>query len=568
MKTVNQSLMSMPIRGFMYDTGRGLNTSYEYMAEYVRRLSEYGYNMLMFNIEERFKFPSHPDLAEPESMTPEDAKKLSKLGKEYGVEIVPFMNCAGHCSGIGKTQRYSHLCCNEATEQLRIDLPEARALMLDLYNDIFDCFDSVYFHIGGDEIRHLDLIWPELDKPERWKKAMEYLNGMFDVVRSKGKIPMIWGDMLLLNPECLADFPKDVIVCDWSYFSAPMLKPLSNKPTLTKLRDAGIRTLYADSVNTFQGNPVVSQNSTMNITAGTREYIELFGDKAEGVLLTSWFTQGMPLNGIWPWIYLQGKMFKGEWQGDMYDMTFLDEYTRIEWGLDDSSLREWYEIAETGIQKELLNEAFLDASFYKLLTDKFGSRGYKLLHNFIYDFLTVDSGNKLKILSDARKNWFTRKRRELLLDHLNKGLAIAEDMVKKAKFRKEEPIMLRDFNKLMISIIEMTGIEEELCESYKAAADVQISDPVQYNELCDKIEGCFEKLCDMLAAIADWEVDMTAKEDQTNEVPILLRLAHKDLLERSEAFKKDRKSGHGFVLYDIYMNRAPGRTMMRYNKHA
>ena len=42
------------------------------------------------------------------------------------------------------------------------------------------------------------------------------------------------------------------------------------------------------SVNVYFGNPVLSVNSTLNIVSFTKEHKKIFGDKANGVILSIW----------------------------------------------------------------------------------------------------------------------------------------------------------------------------------------------------------------------------------------------------------------------------------------
>ena len=192
----------MQIKGMMYDVGRDQRGDDEkFYQELIKRLSGYGYNMLMLNLEYRFCFPSHPEIGMPDSLTPEMVRRLDAFAQSYGVELVPFMNCAGHCEGIGMTEKYNYLCADDmqsnSVEQLCVNSAEAEQFMLDLFDDLYGCFSSKYFHIGGDEIRGLAKLYPDMDPDERMRIGVNFLNRMIADVKSKGKIPMMWGDMFV-----------------------------------------------------------------------------------------------------------------------------------------------------------------------------------------------------------------------------------------------------------------------------------------------------------------------------------------------------------------------------------
>jgi len=98
------------IKGMLYDVGRDLRGDEKYYQELIKRLADYGYNMILLNLEYRFFFPSHPEIGMPDSLTPDIIQRLDKFARSYNIELVPFMNCAGHCNGIGMTEKYNHLC--------------------------------------------------------------------------------------------------------------------------------------------------------------------------------------------------------------------------------------------------------------------------------------------------------------------------------------------------------------------------------------------------------------------------------------------------------------------------
>ena len=399
----------MDIRGMLYDVGRDQGGKEAFYEQMIQRLVDYGYNMLVLNLEYRFQFPSHPEVAMPDSLTPETVRRLDVYAKERGIELVPFMNCAGHCNGIGLTEKYNTLCADDsnstkAVEQLRINLPEAEALMLDLYEDLYVSFSSKYFHIGGDEIRHLNVLYPNLEPKERIREAIRYLNKMCAHVKAQGRIPMIWGDMLLKYPELIEQVDQEAIICDWNSFTAPYLKPVSNRKTLSCFKEQNKSTIFSNAVSSWIGNPMISDNTTQNIVFASREYQEIFGEDAKGILTNVWQIEyGGCFDVVWPWLYLQSRVNQGE-QRDCRSMEFLKEYTTLEWGVapEDDSLMKWYRLVDTEVSKAVLYEAFMDQSLRPVL-EEMGNRPYKLFRWFFSSLFHTE--NILPLLHAERKKW-------------------------------------------------------------------------------------------------------------------------------------------------------------------
>lgn len=67
------------IRAFMYDLARGMRGDVEYLSNMIERLAKYGYNMLIINLEYRFKFPSNPSIATADSLTSKNVKMLGTI---------------------------------------------------------------------------------------------------------------------------------------------------------------------------------------------------------------------------------------------------------------------------------------------------------------------------------------------------------------------------------------------------------------------------------------------------------------------------------------------------------
>ncbi|MBQ6876217.1 MAG: hypothetical protein IJN46_08295, partial [Lachnospiraceae bacterium] len=81
----------MHIKAVLYDVGRDQGGREEFYENLIVRLADYGYNMLILNIEYRFHFSSHPEIAMPDSLTPDAVRRLDKIAKEHNMQLVPCM---------------------------------------------------------------------------------------------------------------------------------------------------------------------------------------------------------------------------------------------------------------------------------------------------------------------------------------------------------------------------------------------------------------------------------------------------------------------------------------------
>lgn len=557
----------MKIKGMLYDVARDLAGNEQYYMNMIDRLAAYDYNMLILNLEYRFCFPSHPSIAMPDGLTPDVVRRLDKYAKERGIELVPFMNCSGHCDGIGMTDKYCHLCTDDmqsnSVEQLYISNPEAKQLILDLYNDLYDCFSSKYFHVGGDEVRQLDKIFPDLDPDERMRIGIEFLNEMIADVKAHGKIPMVWGDMLYKHPGVLEIMDPDAIICDWSYFSAPDFKELSNKKTLSFFRKSKRPTVFADAATSFTGNPVTADTSTRNIVFGSEEYLEMFGEDAVGIIVTTWDIKlAGAFDVVWPWIYLQSRINAGE-KRDFRSFSFLGEYATLEWGLPegDDKLEQWYRLMDTEFNKMVSYEAFLDKKLRPALEDM-GNRPFKLMRVF-YNRL-FSSRNILPLISAERVKWLTPYMLDKSEEIYRKALALAEQMDSMATKRKEEARHLLQYNKVMLTILKLVRLEAELEECYHQAANIQFADPAGYKAKMNELSKICLAIAGEVDVMAAWGDILYKEDNRSADACVLTPLCAADLRVRAENIIKIAESGVSLVSYQRFIRRDPDMPMVRH----
>ena len=558
----------MHIKAVLYDVGRDQGGREEFYENLIVRLADYGYNMLILNIEYRFHFSSHPEIAMPDSLTPDAVRRLDKIAKEHNMQLVPCMNCAGHCDGIGMTDRYNSLCAKDndndrGVEQLRINLPEAEQFMLELYADLYECFSSKYFLVGGDEIRRLEMLYPKLAPEQRMREAILYLNRIIADVKVHGKTPMMWGDMLVKYPAVMELLDKDVVVCDWAYFSSPATKSVSNKETLSFFKKEGYRTIFADSVCTFMANPLLCDNATMNIVYGTNEYNEVFEHQGEGVITTIWEIQyGGCFDVIWPWLFLQSCIHKGQ-KRDYRSFDFLKEYTTKEWGLpeDDNSLERWYQLVDIGFSKMVLYEAFLDTNLKPAL-DENVQRPYKMLRMYFAELFT--NRNILPTINTERTKWMSPAILNRMEQLYKEALTLAESMAERAIMRKEESRHLLQYNHVLLAVTKLVGLEAKLESTYHRAAQLQFIDADGFRQCIKELQEIYLEMADCMDVCANWYEVLHREENYAADVCIMPPLAAADLRIRAENIKKIAESRVPLVQYQRYIRRDSDLPMMRH----
>ncbi len=222
-----------------------------------------GLNWIILEVNTRFAYQSHPEVAEPDSMDAADARRLAKLARENDIRLVPQYQCLGHQSWrehIGALLR-AHPEFNEApgldpaSEGFYCmswcpNHPDINALVFDLFDELIDAFEADAFHVGMDEVFVLGRCERCKGTPnaELFAKAVNDYHA--HLVGRRGVEMQMWGDRFL-NAETMgySDYdasendtwqaidmiPKDIVMCDWHY------GPRDDYPSVRYFQQKGFR---------------------------------------------------------------------------------------------------------------------------------------------------------------------------------------------------------------------------------------------------------------------------------------------------------------------------------------
>lgn len=188
-------------RGFHLDVARGGVATVEELKRLLRWLFLLKYNYLAIYVEDLFPWDRHPDIgAKRGRYTNEEWREVVEYGKKLGIEVFPSLELAGHMENILTLPKYWRFSEWHRPEEGCLDVsdPEARRFAEELLEEAISKTDSKYVHIGGDETwamgrgRSLDRTL----KFEGPRLYAEHHSRLVRMVRERGKVPMMWGDMI------------------------------------------------------------------------------------------------------------------------------------------------------------------------------------------------------------------------------------------------------------------------------------------------------------------------------------------------------------------------------------
>src|SRR5829696_2226696 len=223
-----------PSRGVMLDISRSKVPTLETLYDLVDLFSGWKINHLELYTEHTFAYENHREVwAQASPMTGEDILRLDAYCRERFIELVPNQNSFGHMHHWLELPRYNQLAeCPDGFEltwqgQTRemppfsLNPTDRRSIefMGDLFSELLPHFSSEKFNVGCDET------WDvgrgrsarAVEEKGAGRVYLDYLLGIYDLVKRHRRTMHFWGDIILQHPELVPELPRDAVVLEWGY---------------------------------------------------------------------------------------------------------------------------------------------------------------------------------------------------------------------------------------------------------------------------------------------------------------------------------------------------------------
>jgi hypothetical protein len=183
-------------RAIHYDTKHHQDKA-SYVKSFIKDLSRYKVNILVWEWEDKFAYPSHPEIGAPGAFTMEEMQEFTSYARKYHIQVVPLVQGLGHVSYILKWPQYKNLREIEASNWEFCPLKdESYKLLFDLWKDAIEATPgSAYIHIGSDETYELAACENCKVKSREIGKSGLYqlfINKAAEYLTKKGRKVMAW----------------------------------------------------------------------------------------------------------------------------------------------------------------------------------------------------------------------------------------------------------------------------------------------------------------------------------------------------------------------------------------
>jgi hypothetical protein len=211
------------------------------------------FNTLVIEVDDRFPYERHPDIAHPQAMTKEQWRRFLAKARQLGFEVIPQVQTFGHFGYVLNKPAYRHL-SEQSEPHPRWGFfaycpsnPETYRLVFDLFDEVLEIFQPKWFHIGHDEITFVPIGVCERCKATgktAWQLLADDIRRLYEHLKAKGveRVAM-WCDQL--HPDRTGGYapyfthfaadliPKDIVQFCWHYDARQTF------PWLTRLKDKG-----------------------------------------------------------------------------------------------------------------------------------------------------------------------------------------------------------------------------------------------------------------------------------------------------------------------------------------
>lgn len=353
-------------RAAHYDTKHHQDTR-AFVENFIRDLARYKINMLIWEWEDKFEYPSHPEIGAPGAFTMLEMQQLTRYAQKFHIQIVPLVQGLGHASFILKWPQFAHLREIPASNFEFCPLKEdAYKLLQELWLDAMKATPgSDYVHIGSDETYELGACAQCKKKEGEIGKSGLYhlfIGKSAKLIQSAGRKTMVWEAPMGWEKRRLSAYhtdtglekdkvvvPQKGIVLTESYeYETPDLKYAKDAkslgyPVFAYDPNPGIEELFLPYFHTQedgirQEGSLKKSYDFLTSTLGKGVF--------DGVIRTSWDDSGLPMQA---WMLCFATTAAYSWNASAPSLNeFTSTFFKNRYGKEASDVEMLYKLLNEG----------------------------------------------------------------------------------------------------------------------------------------------------------------------------------------------------------------------------
>lgn len=184
------------------------------LKRYIDWAARFKANMIGFELEDKFSYPSNPVIGAPGAFTPAELQEIVDYGLERYIQVVPVIQSPAHMAYVLKHPQFAHLRADGNNYQSDLCQEETYKLLFQMYDDVIAATRGVdYFFVSTDEVYYAGIAGncklpytPE----NRSKHWADFAIRARDHLASRDRRMLAWIEHPLLDGD-MKRIPNDVI---------------------------------------------------------------------------------------------------------------------------------------------------------------------------------------------------------------------------------------------------------------------------------------------------------------------------------------------------------------------
>jgi hexosaminidase len=186
----------------------------ETLKRYLDWSARFKINMIGFELEDKFEYPSNPIIGAPGAFTAAEMQEIVNYGLERFIQVVPQIQAPAHLGYVLKHPQFAHLRADGNNYQACLCDEESYRLIFQMYDDVIKATKGVdYLFVSTDEVYYAGICAKcrEPYNPEnRSLKWVEFVRRARDFAAGRGRRILVWAEYPLLAAH-VSMLPPDII---------------------------------------------------------------------------------------------------------------------------------------------------------------------------------------------------------------------------------------------------------------------------------------------------------------------------------------------------------------------
>ncbi|MFN7919035.1 MAG: beta-N-acetylhexosaminidase [Bryobacteraceae bacterium] len=185
----------LPLRFLHWDT-KHHQDRIATLEQYLDWSARMKINMIGFELEDKFEYPSVPGIAAPGAFTTAELQHIVDYARERYIQVVPVIQAPAHLAYVLKHPQYAHLKADGNNYQADMCNEETYRLIFRMYDDVIAATKGVeYFFASTDEVYYAGMgakctePYNDENRSLRW---IEFAKRAHDHLASRGRRMLAW----------------------------------------------------------------------------------------------------------------------------------------------------------------------------------------------------------------------------------------------------------------------------------------------------------------------------------------------------------------------------------------